>query len=337
VRFPWRRAACCLLLFGPCSAPTLEAHEVRPAYLRLKSLDDQGKNGLFDVLWRKPVGGEVRLDIVPVLPAHCANSSDAVTWVEAGIEASHWTVTCPGGIDGHRIVIGGLTATVTDVLVRYERSSGTTQVVRLTPDEPSFEVRAAETWLEVSATYFVLGTEHILLGIDHLLFVVALLMLVAGWRTLVATITSFTLAHSATLAAATLGWVAVPQQPIEAVIALSIVFVATEIVRWRQGSPGVTQRAPWIVAFAFGLLHGFGFAGALADIGVPGHAIPSALLFFNLGVEAGQLLFVACVLLVWSVLRRVEWSAALWRVPVYGIGALAAFWSIERLVAFGTG
>ena len=192
----------------------------------------------------------------------------------------------------------------------------------------------SESMAQVASTYTLLGIEHILLGIDHLLFVLALLMLVPNMRTLVWTITSFTLAHSLTLAAATLGWVNVPQKPVEAVIALSILFVAMEIVHWRQGKPGITRRMPWLVAFTFGLLHGFGFAGALNEIGLPEHAIPPALLFFNVGVELGQLAFIAAVLLAWAVLKRLNWPQWAWRVPVYAIGSMAAFWTIERIAGF---
>ena len=193
---------------------------------------------------------------------------------------------------------------------------------------------ATASWRQVAATYLVLGIKHILLGIDHLLFILALLIIVAGWRKLVATVTAFTLAHSITLAAATLGWVHVPQSPVEAVIALSILFVASEIVHWHQGRPGITRSKPWLVAFTFGLLHGFGFAGALAAVGLPEHAIPLALLFFNLGVEAGQLMFIAAVFLAWSVLRLAPWPHWAWRLPAYGIGATSAFWVIQRIAGF---
>ncbi len=225
---------------------------------------------------------------------------------------------------------------MTDVLVRLERADGTTQVTRLSPSEPSFVVEAAPSAMQVAGTYLGLGVEHILLGIDHLLFVLALLILVEGTRRLVATITAFTVAHSLTLGAATLGFVHVPQTPVEAIIALSIVFVATEIVRSRHGSPGLTQRWPWIVAFTFGLLHGFGFAGALTEIGLPAQAVPLALLFFNVGVELGQLAFIAAVALVMVAARRLALPqpAWAWRVPAYGIGALAAYWTIERVERF---
>jgi hypothetical protein len=223
---------------------------------------------------------------------------------------------------------------VIDARARVERLDGTTQVARMTPADPGFEVTAAESWGQVAATYAVLGIEHILLGFDHLLFVLALLMLVPSMRTLLWTITSFTLAHSVTLAAATLGWVHVPQAPVEAVIALSILFVAMEIVHWRQGRPGITRRWPWLVAFTFGLLHGFGFANALSSIGLPQHAIPLALLFFNVGVEAGQVMFIAAVFIVSIALKRFRWPGWAWRVPVYAIGSMAAFWTIQRIAGF---
>jgi hydrogenase/urease accessory protein HupE len=245
-------------------------------------------------------------------------------------------VTCSGGLTGRTIAIDGLSGTMTDVLVRIERSDGTTLVTRLSPAEPSFVVEASPSAMKVAGTYAGLGVEHILLGIDHLLFVLALLILVEGRRRLVGTITAFTVAHSLTLGAATLGFVSVPQTPVEAIIALSIVFVASEIIRARQGNPGLAQRWPWIVAFTFGLLHGFGFAGALTEIGLPAQAVPLALLFFNVGVEAGQLLFIAAVGVVIVAARRLALPqpAWAWRVPAYGIGAVAAFWTIERVAGF---
>lgn len=321
--WPW------LLLAGLVAGPAL-AHEVRPAYLRIQQLDAER----FDLLWRVPARGEMRLSLHVRLPDSCAPEGMVRGWQDGGTDASQWVVRCPGGLVNATVSIDGLSATMTDTLARVERLDGTTQVARLTPSNPAFTVTAAENWRQVAVTYLGLGVEHILLGIDHLLFVLALLMIVPGWRALVGTVTSFTLAHSITLAAATLGWVNVPQAPVEAVIALSILFVAAEIVHWRQGRPGITRRAPWIVAFVFGLLHGFGFAGALTEIGLPEHAIPLALLFFNLGVEAGQLLFIAAVFVVSWLLRQVPMPRWAWRVPVYGIGGMAAFWTIERIAGF---
>jgi hydrogenase/urease accessory protein HupE len=312
------------------------AHEVRPAFLKISDVSATAGAQSYEVLWRVPTGAPVPLLIDVQLPEDCSPISEKLSWESASVEHDRWTVRCAGGLTGRRVEIAGLTASVTDVLVRYERADGTTQVVRLTPTRPSFVVTAAESTLEVIATYTWLGVEHILLGIDHLLFVLALLMIVAGWRLLIATVTSFTLAHSITLAAATLGWVSVPQSPVEAVIALSILFVCMEIVHWRDGRPGAARRWPWIVAFVFGLLHGFGFAGALSEIGLPENEIPLALLFFNVGVELGQLAFIAAVFALWAVAGRlrINWPEWAWRVPVYAIGSLAAFWTIERIAKF---
>ena len=205
---------------------------------------------------------------------------------------------------------------------------------------------AAPGALEVCRTYLVLGVEHILFGVDHLLFVLALLILVKGWRKLIGTITAFTVAHSITLAAATLGIVHVPNKPVEATIALSIVFVACEIVQRRQGRSGLTEAWPWVIAFSFGLLHGLGFANALREVGLPQNAIPLALLFFNVGVELGQLLFISVVMVIitlavhaarklsrWSVAPQ---SAFAWceNTSAYAIGAVAAFWLIQRTLSF---
>jgi hydrogenase/urease accessory protein HupE len=194
--------------------------------------------------------------------------------------------------------------------------------------------------MEVAATYLQLGVEHILGGIDHLLFILALLILVKGVGRLVATVTAFTFAHSLTLAAATLGFVYVPGPPVEAAIALSIVFVAAEIIHSRQGKMALTERFPWIVAFTFGLLHGFGFASALNEVGLPQSTIPVALLFFNVGVEVGQLIFIASVFALMALGRYLAqrlsvsqptWS---WRIPPYAIGTIAALWVIQRTVSF---
>jgi hydrogenase/urease accessory protein HupE len=245
-------------------------------------------------------------------------------------------VSCPGGLIGETIFIDGLSTTLTDVLVRVERSDASSQVMRLTPSAPAAVIEAAPTWQKIAATYLGLGVDHILRGIDHLLFVLALLLLVGRWRPLVATVTSFTVAHSLTLGAAILGFVHVPQQPVEAVIALSIVFVAAEIVRRTRGQPSLAQRWPWAIAFVFGLLHGLGFAGALSEIGLPEQAIPVALLFFNVGVELGQLLFVGSFVVLAVLARRVALPMSPWtaRLSAYGIGAVAAFWTIERVAGF---
>ena len=206
---------------------------------------------------------------------------------------------------------------------------------RLPPGSAAFVVEAPAGAMAVATTYFVLGVEHILLGLDPLLFVLALLLIVLGWRQILATVTAFTVAHSITLVSAALGWIAVPFAPVEAIIALSIVFVAAEALHGAQGRPGRTAKAPWVVAFSFGLLHGLGFASALSDIGLPEHAIPLALLAFNVGVEAGQVLFVAFILAAaagLSSLRLPGQTAFVARVVPYAIGILAAYWTIERIL-----
>jgi len=316
-----------LVLAGPA-----RAHEVRPGYLELR----EGPAGTFSILWKVPARGEDRFGIRPVLPAQCTEASPARGSATGDAYVERSTVRCPGGIDGARITIDGLEATMTDVLVRLERASGATQAIRLTPAAASFVVEATQSRLAVARTYLGLGVGHILFGFDHLLFVLALLLLVGPTRRLVSTVTAFTVAHSLTLAAATLGLVHVPPQPVEASIALSIAFVAAELVHAREGIVSLTEQRPWVVAFVFGLLHGLGFAGALSQVGLPPQAIPVALLFFNLGVEIGQLLFIAAVLLVLALARRtaVRAPAWAWRVPAYAIGAVAAFWTIERVATF---
>lgn len=324
-----------LLLFALlCSALPATAHEIRPGYLEItETAKDQ-----FAVLWKIPMKGNAVLHLIPVFPKSCSEQTPPSSQKVAAAMLNRWSVECSGGLKDSVISIEGLSNTLTDVLVRVTHAGGTTQTVRLTPDSTEFTVSGEPSTLEVIKTYLLLGIEHILGGIDHLLFVFALLLIVQGWRRLVGTITAFTAAHSITLAAATLGYVSVPQAPVEAVIALSILFLATEIIHGQQGRLGFAQRYPWIVAFVFGLLHGFGFAGALTEIGLPPSDIPLALLFFNVGVEAGQLIFVAGVLLASVALKHVPLQL-LRRGEIavtYFIGSVAAFWTIERVVAFST-
>jgi hydrogenase/urease accessory protein HupE len=310
---------------------------VRPAYLELRQTGAE----TYDVLWKVPGRGDSeRLSIYVEMPPGTTNISEPRGSYANNAFIERWSVKRAGGLTGRTIQISGLVATNSDVLVRLERLDNTTQVARLTPSSASFVAEAAPNWLEVAATYLCLGVEHILFGVDHLLFILGLLILVKGVRSLIATVTAFTIAHSITLAGATLGFVHVPEPPVEACIALSIMFVAMEIVRSRQGSPGLTERVPWIVAFSFGLLHGFGFANALNEVGLPQTAIPIALLFFNVGVELGQLLFIAFIFALIAVARQLVGRFALpqpawvWRVPPYAIGSVAAFWLIQRIAVF---
>ena len=312
------------------------AHALQPGYLELRLVDmDQ-----YAVMWKKPASGARPMAITAQLPEQCEPRMPGQPVWDGAAYLARWTARCPGGLEGGVIHIDGLDQTSTDVLVRFDFSDGISEARRLTATEPSFMVPTQPSRLEVVQTYFLYGVEHILLGIDHLLFVLALLLLVKGVRRIIATITAFTVAHSITLAGATLGWVHVPGPPIEATIALSIAFVAAEIIHGPRGRPGLTERYPWIVAFTFGLLHGFGFASALAEVGLPQQSIPMALLFFNVGVEIGQLLFIASVFatmaLARQITRRIYVTRPAWAlaIPPYLIGSLAAFWVIQRTAGF---
>lgn len=308
--------------------PSARAHEIRPAYLQIREVENQ----VYDLLWKTPAQGDMRLALNIDLPETCRDVSQPRATMVDGAVIQRWRTTCTGGIAGRLIRIENLSQTLTDVVVQFEPVAGTARTVRVTPDEPSFSIPLAQTWTEVGATYLGFGVEHILLGFDHLLFVLALLILVTERRLLLAAVTSFTIAHTLTLAGTTLGWVSLPGPPVEATIALSIMFLAVEIFRVRAGRQSLTARMPWLAAFSFGLLHGFGFAGALREVGLPADAVAPALLFFNLGVEIGQLMFISAVLAVIFVWRRLRASTPGWvlSAPVYLIGICSAYWFIER-------
>ncbi|MFN0066366.1 MAG: HupE/UreJ family protein [Limisphaerales bacterium] len=352
------------------AAPGATAHEVRPAFLGVT----ERAPGEFDVVWKVPALGAPPLageDIPhpqPAAPSPDTNAPAAMPCgcpaptaaqlrgtlaihpslppsyelvglprVERlpGAELKRWRLrTGTNGLEGWEVAVHGLQATMVDVLVRIELADGRVVSRLLQPEAPSFTFNA-DTAGPAAGGYLLLGVEHILFGIDHLLFVLALVLIVPGVGMLVKTVTAFTVAHSVTLALAALGVVNVPAAPVEAVIALSIVFVTAEIVRSRRGECGLTGRAPWLVAGLFGLLHGFGFAGALSEVGLPANDIPLALLFFNLGVEAGQLAFVAVVLAFIALLRHITAAFPRWTslVPPYAIGGVAMFWVIERVAA----
>jgi len=322
-----------ILVFLFAIAPAAMAHEIRPAYLEMR----ETAADTYDVLWKVPGMGEnLRLGLYVELPAVCTNVTEPHAAMVNNAFAQRWRVKCAGGLAGGTIHIAGLQSTLTDVLVRLEYLDSTTQVTRLMPSEPSFVVEAVPRAMAVASTYTVLGIEHILSGIDHLLFVLALLIITGGGWKLVKTATAFTLSHSITLSLATLGYVHIPQRPVEAVIALSIVFVASEIVHARVGRPGLTERAPWVVAFIFGLAHGLGFAGGLSDAGLPPAHIPTALLFFSLGVETGHFLFIGVVLSMITIAKRIRFPIPRWAylVPPYAIGSMAMFWVFQRVSAF---
>jgi hydrogenase/urease accessory protein HupE len=322
------------LLFA--AAPPAMSDEFRPAYLQLRQVDTTS----YDLLWKVPALDETTtLKVVPIFPEGTRALTPMDSSYAAGTAVQRWRIEVDGGLADKAIEFSNLSAARVDVLVRLERADGSVQLGRVLPIDSRFVVSASPGAFEVVQTYTMLGIEHILTGFDHLLFVLALVILVKGVRRLIATVTAFTVAHSITLVAATLGWVHVPSRPVEAAIALSIVFGAGEIIRAGQGNAGLTQRYPWVVAFTFGLLHGLGFASALAEVGLPQLSIPIALLFFNIGVEIGQLLFIAAVLAVIAMSRWMGHRSALplhwlWRMPPYAIGGIASYWVIERVAAF---
>ena len=321
-----------LMVVASCPAK-MYAHEVRPAYLQLH----QTGADTYDVFWKVPaLGDSMRLSLYVQLPQACSNLKRPHGFFANNAYSEQWSVECPGGLAGSTIRIEGLTATLTDVLVRVERLDGSSQVTRVMSSSPSFVVEATPHRFEVARTYLVLGIEHILTGVDHLLFVSGLLLLVSGVRRLLLTVSAFTLSHTVTLTLATLGFVHVPAAPVEAVIALSILFVAWEVLRKNTNPTGLAQRKPWLVAFSFGLLHGLGFASGLSAAGLPTAHIPLALGFFSAGVEVGHFSFVGAALIVMAAFRRrisrlPSWS---WRIAPYAIGSCASFWLIARLAAF---
>lgn len=306
------------------------AHEARPAYLELKETGQ----GQYSVLWRTPVLAGQRLPVVLRAPEGVKNLREPVIQELADSLVEHrWIDAGPGGLAGKRIEFPGLQFTITDVLARIELQDGRNWTAIARPAEPWIEITAARSAWQVTGDYVVLGIHHILFGADHLLFVLGLLLIVRNGWTLVKTITAFTVAHSITLAAATLGYVSVPAPPVEVAIALSILFLGPEIVRRWRGETSFTIRNPWVVAFAFGLLHGFGFATALSSAGLPPSDIPLALLCFNIGVELGQLGFVGVILLLKRIIDRAHlaWPRWVTMVPGYVVGGMGAFWTIQRV------
>lgn len=331
-----RRLACLLaglVLAALLAVSAAWAHEVRPAYLEIK----QTAPGQFSILWRTPLLSGMRLPVELKLPDDVQNVKEPIVQeLTDSLVERRWIDAGPGGLAGKRIEFVGLQGTITDVLVRVEWLDRSSQVTRVLPSSPSLVVEAAPGRFEVARTYLVLGIEHILTGVDHLLFVSGLLLLVSGVRRLLLTVSAFTLSHTVTLTLATLGFVHVPPAPVEAVIALSILFVAWEVIRKETNPSGLAQRKPWLVAFSFGLLHGLGFAGGLSAAGLPAAHIPLALGFFSAGVEVGHFSFVGSALLLIAVLKR--WMSRLpawsWRIAPYAIGSCASFWLIARLAAF---
>lgn len=310
-------------------AGNASAHEVRPGFLQLR----EGDPGVYEVTWKVPALGEMRLHLDPVFPDTCVQRTPPSRHADGGAYIDSWSIACEGGLQGRRIEIAGLRQTLTDVMVRLQPAGdGPVQTYMLRSVEPAVTIGAAGEAATPMLGYFTIGVEHILLGIDHLLFVLGLLLIVKDRWMLLKTITSFTVAHSITLGIATLGFASAPVAPLNAAIALSILFLGPEIVRSWRGQSSFTIEHPWVVAFAFGLLHGFGFASGLNTVGLPTAEIPLALLFFNLGVEAGQVGFVALVIGLERAFAALQivWPRWAEMTPGYVVGTLGAYWTIER-------
>lgn len=309
----------------------MTAHEIRPAYLQIIEVSDN----YYEVFWKVPSMGDAVPRIQPVFPKSFVLETLKNPNQLPGSVIYSYSLSSNQPLRGQKLFIKGLNKTLIDVLVTIKYLNGENATFMLQADKDSQLIPGETDSFDVIKTYSKLGIGHILLGIDHLLFILALILITKGKWKIVKTITAFTLAHSITLSLAALGYVNFPSAPVEAVIALSIVFLAVELVNNLNGNQTLTSRKPWIVAFSFGLLHGFGFAGALATIGLPQQDIPLALAFFNIGVEIGQLLFVVLILcLIKLLLYYKNWPSYLAKVPAYGIGTLASFWMIERLLAF---
>jgi HupE / UreJ protein len=291
------------------------------------------------VLWKVPAMEDSRLALYVTFPNQCGEVSQRRSYFVSGFYVERNSIRCTNGLVESTISIEGLSATMTDVLARVQRSDGTTQTARIIPSTPYFKVSGAPSWKENAGTYLRLGVKHIVLGFDHLLFVLGLLVIVERrWKLMFKTITAFTLAHSLTLAAATFGIIHVPEEPLSAVIALSILFLGVEVARLKQGGNSFTIQHPWVAAFGFGLVHGLGFASGLSTLGLPSNEIVAALLFFNIGVELGQIAFVALYLLFLRSLKTLEVPAPRWAqsIPAYVIGSLGSYWAIVYIAKFFT-
>jgi len=331
-RLRWRSRAAralCALAAGALLPLASGAHRLAPSLLELRELG----GGSVLVRFKLPLLQASGVELAPELPPHCEPSSSPTSERDETSVTLRWSESCgERGLVGHEISVRGLAESRTDALVRIELEDGRTLRAVLSGSQARMRVPERESRRDVGASYLELGFDHILSGLDHLLFVLGLVLLVRGWRSLATTVTAFTLGHSVTLSLAVLGFVHFPTREAEILIAASIVLLAGELARPAGAAPTPMRRWPWAMALAFGLLHGFGFAGALAEVGLPAAEIPLALFSFNVGIELGQLLFVAVVLLLGRALRRwlAETSGGLARLPAYAIGSLAAYWCLER-------
>ena len=317
-----------LFLFIFLTSVQVFAHEIKSGYLEIT----ENSVANYSVQWKSPMRAGRPLPVIPSFPETCTSQNASSRVSDSGAFLGAMQLSCKSVLQEKTLLLQGLDATLSDVIIRFNPIDDKSQTLRATPKEPEVFFARSPSRYQVAQTYIVLGVEHILLGIDHLLFVLALLLLITGLKRLVITITAFTIAHSITLIATSLNWISIPITPVEAVIALSIVFLANEIALKKNNQERLSEQQPWTVAFIFGLLHGFGFAGALANIGLPEGEIPTALLSFNIGVEIGQLIFVCSVLLVLKLINVFIERSLLDKLTSYAIGICASFWLFERLL-----
>ncbi len=319
-----KRLLLAILLLMP--ALQADAHRFAPSLLRLFEVADNE----YQVIWKTPAQRVSEVPLLPGFPAECMGASESPGSLEGTGVVSSWRLVCDTGLVGKAVAVTGLAENSASVLFSLETRDGLYYQSLLSGDKPDFVIPGEPTAWEVMREYSWLGAEHIWGGIDHLLFVFGLLLLVGWGRRLVWTITAFTAGHSVTLSLVTLGWFEYPVALVEFMIALSIFMLALDLAR-RDGR-GLFRRHPWWLAGGFGLLHGMGFAGALAEVGLPQSELPLALLFFNIGIELGQLAFIAAVAAIGALLSRVPLTGLpAWRaVPIYLLGSLSAMWCIER-------
>ena len=331
----WSFAMACVWCLSLGAAVPASGHAFAPALLEVRETTP----GYALVRWKQPTVRVSSSGLMPIMSESCRTRGEPKTSLEDISVVARWEIDCAGGLVGQTLRVEGIATSQANVLLRLVLADGRSIRHILTAEQPSFIVPEREGALDVMLSYGRLGVEHILTGFDHLLFVLGLVLLVGGGRRLLGTVTAFTLGHSVTLALAVLGFVHMPQQPIEAGIAFSIYVLAVELAPRQARQPTFLERAPWLMAGLFGLLHGLGFAGALAQVGLPQGEIPLALFSFNVGIEAGQLVFVGVVLTVCAGLRAlpVRWPSLAAYVPAYAMGTLAAFWFFQRLTASLTG
>lgn len=318
------------LLFNLCTlttficASSVWGHEVRPAYLQIKELANEA-SVRWEVLWKQPIVQNGRLAIDPVFPEGCELEESAPPEITTGALIYRWVTDCD--LKQGKVHISGLSVTLTDVMVRIEEVNGDSANHILRPENPTLDL---STEAAPALAYLIIGIEHLVFGIDHVLFVIGLVLFIHQPWMLLKTITAFTIAHSVTLTMSVLGMVSLAQGPVEAIIALSILFLARELVMEESQRSRLTTTIPWAMAFVFGLLHGFGFAGALRDLGLPEDALWMALLLFNLGIELGQIMIIAALLAISWLAKKFTSTETLIKVGAYGMGCLAAFWTIDR-------